>query len=81
MAQFKADIQGSRGSVSRLGGKTSGITGHIRGWESGIRIEGHHDEDLGDIFMVYQTSGSGFKAKDVLVGKLISGSFQSMENT
>ena len=81
MAQFKADIQGSRGSVSRLGGKTSGITGHIRGWESGIRIEGHHDEDLGDIFMVYQTSGSGFRAKDVLVGKLISGSFQSMENT
>ena len=81
MAQFKADIQGSRGSVSRLGGKTSGITGHIRGWESGIKIEGHHDEDLGDIFMVYQTSGSGFKAKDVLVGKLISGSFQSMENT
>ena len=81
MAQFKADIKGSRGSVSRLGGKASGITGHIRGWESGIRIEGHHDEDLGDIFMVYQTSGSGFKAKDVLVGKLISGSFQSMENT
>ena len=81
MAQFKADIQGSRGSVSRLGGKTPGITGHIRGWESGIRIEGHHDEDLGDIFMVYQTSGSGFRAKDVLVGKLISGSFQSMENT
>ena len=81
MAQFKADIQGSRGSVSRLGGKTSGITGHIRGWESGIRIEGHHDEDLGDIFMVYQTSGSGFKARDILIGKLISGSFQSMENT
>jgi len=81
MAQFKADIQGSRGSVSRLGGKTSGITGHIRGWESGIRIEGHHDEHLGDIFMIYQTSGSGFRAKDILVGKLISGSFQSMENT
>ena len=81
MAQFKADIKGGRGSVSRLGGKTSGITGHIRGWESGIRIEGHHDEHLGDIFMIYQTSGSGFKAKDVLVGKLISGSFQSMENT
>ena len=81
MAQFKADIKGSRGSVSRLGGKTSGITGHIRGWESGIRIEGHHDEDLGDIFMIYQTSGSGFKARDILIGKLISGSFQSMENT
>ena len=81
MAQFKADIKGSRGSVSRLGGKTSGITGHIRGWESGIRVEGHNDEDLADIFMIYQTSGSGFKTKDILIGKLISGSFQSMENT
>ena len=81
MAQFKADIKGSRGSVSRLGGKTSGITGHIRGWESGIRVEGHNDEALGDIFMIYQTSGSGFKSKDILIGKLISGSFQSMENT
>ena len=81
MAQFKAEIQGNRGSVSRLGHKTTGISSHTCGWESGIRVEGHHDEDLGDIFMVYQTSGSGFKAKDVLVGKLISGSFQSMENT
>ena len=81
MAQFKADIQGSRGSASRLGGKTSGITGHIRGWESGIRIEGHHDEDLGDIFLVWQTSGSGFKNRSVLLGKLVGDSFTAMENT
>ena len=81
MAQFRADIKGSRGSVSRLGGKTSGITGHIRGYEAGIRVEGHHDEDLGDIFMVYQTSGSGFKSPSILIGKLISGSFQAIENT
>ena len=81
MAQFKADIKGSRGSVSRLGGKTSGITGHIRGWESGVKIEGHHDEDLGDIFMIYQTSGSGFKSRDILIGKLIRNSFTALEDT
>ncbi len=81
MAQFKADIKGSRGTVSRLGGKTSGITGHIRGWKAGIKVEGHHDEDLGDIFLVYQTSGSGFKSRDTLIGKLIGGSFQAQENT
>ena len=81
MAQFKADIKGSRGSVSRLGGKTSGITGHIRGWESGIKVEGHHDEHLGDVFLVWQTSGSGFKGKNTLLGKLVGESFTAMENT
>tara|TARA_R100001530_G_scaffold12893_1_gene11969 strand:- start:355 stop:600 length:246 start_codon:yes stop_codon:yes gene_type:complete len=81
MAQFKADIKGSRGAVSRLGGKASGISGHIRGWESGIKVEGHHDEDLGDIFLVWQTTGSGFSGRSILLGKLIGGSFQAIENT
>ena len=81
MAQFKAEIKGNRGSVSRLGHKTTGISSHTCGWESGIRVEGHHDEDLGDIFMIYQTSGSGFKTANVLVGKLIGDSFQAIENT
>ena len=36
MAQFKAEIKGNRGSVSRLGHKTTGITSHTCGWESGI---------------------------------------------
>jgi len=81
MAQFRAEIKGGKGSVSRLGHKTTGISSHTCGWESGIRVEGHHDEDLGDIFMVYQTSGSGFKGKSVLLGKLIGDSFQAQENT
>ena len=81
MAQFKAEIKGNRGSVSRLGHKTTGISGHICGWESGIKVEGHYDEDLGDIFLVYQTSGSGFKRRSVLLGKLVGESFQAIENT
>jgi hypothetical protein len=81
MAQFRAEIQGGRGSVSRLGHKTTGITSHTCGWSSGIRVEGHYDEELGDIFLVYQTSGSGFKGREVLIGKLVGESFQSQENT
>tara|TARA_R100001594_G_C3905093_1_gene231883 strand:- start:72 stop:317 length:246 start_codon:yes stop_codon:yes gene_type:complete len=81
MAQFKAEIQGNRGSVSRLGHKTTGIQGHICGWNSGIRVEGHYDDDLGDIFMIYQTSGSGMKRREVLLGKLVGESFTSQENT
>ena len=81
MAQFRAEIKGGRGSVSRLGHKTTGITSHTCGWSSGIRVEGHYDEELGDIFLVYQTSGSGFKGREVLIGKLVGESFQSQENT
>ena len=46
MAQFRAEIQGNKSSVSRLGHKTTGIQGHICGWNSGIRVEGHHDEEM-----------------------------------
>ena len=81
MAQFKAEIKGNRGSVSRLGHKTTGIKGHVCGWDSGIRVEGHFDEELGDIFMVYQTSGSSASHRETLIGKLVGDSFQAVQNT
>ena len=81
MAQFKAEIKGNRGSVSRLGHKTTGISRHTCGWESGIKVEGHYDEELGDIFLVWQTSGSGFKKSSILLGKLVGDSFNAQENT
>ena len=81
MAQFKAEIQGYRGSVSRLGHKTTGIQSHTCGWDAGIRVEGHHDDELGDIFLVWQTSGSHRRHRDVLIGKLVGDNFQAQENT
>ena len=81
MAQFRAECKGGGKAVSRLGHKAPGISSHTCGWTSGIKVEGHYDEDLGDIFLVYQTSGSGFKGRDTLIGKLIGGSFQAQENT
>ena len=81
MAQFRAECKGGGNAVSRLGHKTTGISSHTCGWESGIRVEGHYDDDLGDIFLVYQTSGSGFKSASTLLGKLVGGSFHAQENT
>ena len=81
MAQFKAEIQGGKDSVSRLGHKTTGISSHTCGWNSGIKVEGHFDEELGDIFLVWQTSGSGFKRSSTLLGKLVGESFTAVENT
>ena len=81
MAQFRAECKGGGNADSRLGHKTTGISSHTCGWESGIRVEGYHDDDLGAIFLVWQTSGSGFKGKSVLLGKLVGESFQAQENT
>ena len=81
MAQFKAEIKGNRGSVSRLGHKTTGISSHTCGWNSGIKVEGHFDEELGDIFLVWQTSGSGLKKTSTLLGKLVGESYTAQENT
>ena len=82
MAQFRAECKGGGNMpVSRLGHKTTGISSHTCGWESGIKVEGYYDDDLGDICMVWQTSGSGFTGKSVLLGKLVGNSFTAIENT
>ena len=81
MAQYRAEIKGGRKAVTRLGHKTTGISSHTCGWDSGIRVEGRWDEDLGDVFLVFQTTGSGMKDRDVLIGKLVGRSFQAIENT
>ena len=81
MAQFRAECKGGGKAVSRLGHKTTGISSHTCGWDTGIRVEGHNDEDLGDIFMVYQTSGSRFSEASKLIGKLVGEAFHAVENT
>ena len=82
MAQFRAEIQGGRGSASRLGHKTTGIKSHTCGWNSGIRVEGRYDEDLEcDVFIIYQTTGSSFRGGEKMIGKLVGEKFVAMENT
>ena len=82
MAQFRAEIKGGKNMpVSRLGHKTTGISSHTCGWESGIRVEGHYDEDLGDVFLVWQTTGSSSMGSSTLIGKLVGDSFHAVENT
>lgn len=57
MAQFYGSIQGSAGEATRLGHKNSGITGHIRGWNVGARVDVTH-EDGRDVVRVFKTGGS-----------------------
>ena len=82
MAQYRAEIKGGKNMpVSRLGHKTTGISSHTCGWDSGIRVEGYYDEDLGDVFTVWQTTGSALTGKSILLGKLVGSTFNAIENT
>lgn len=67
MARFMADVQGTRGSASRLGGAASGIRSHTRGWDVGVLVVGS-DEDGSDVFTIYATSGSSGAHLTKLVG-------------
>lgn len=71
MAHFYADIQGGRGQATKIGHKSTGIAGHIRGWESGIQVKARYDQEKdSNIFEVYQTGGSNGSGLAVLLGTL-----------
>ena len=58
MSRFYASIQGSRGEATRQGTPKSGIEGHIRGWNLGIKVYGSIDDNGKDVFTVKLTTGS-----------------------
>jgi hypothetical protein len=65
MSRFYASIQGERGEATRMGHK--GIHGHIRGWGSGVKVQGFVNDDGRDLFLVYATSGSTGSGSDRLI--------------
>jgi hypothetical protein len=57
MSRFYVSTHGDqRAEVTRGGHRT--ITAHVRGWDSGIRVEGYIDGAGNDVFEVYRTGGS-----------------------
>lgn len=85
MSRFYASISGSaKTEATRIGSTNSGITGHVRGWTSGIRVDGGAREVGGvitdvDEFFVYATSGSGGGGKDQYIGVLRGNDFTPAE--
>lgn len=59
MSRFYASIQGdTNGEATRRGFR--GITGHVRGWNTGVEVDGGitDDDSINDSFTVTVTSGS-----------------------
>jgi len=76
MSQFYGSVRGSASSeATRQGGKSSGIEGHIRGWDQGIRVSGYVDDDGNEVFEVYTTGGSNDASSKVYIGELKDGVF------
>lgn len=58
---FYGSIQGNRGEATRGGSAQSGITAHPRGWNVGVRVDGHVlgvQDEADDTFDVRITGGS-----------------------
>lgn len=55
-ARFYGSIQGGRGEATRCG--ATGIEGHIRGWDMGVRVSMEVGENNQDEVVVYLTMGS-----------------------
>ena len=68
MSQFYASIAGNRGEATRQGTKSSGLTGHIRGWGLGAKVEMSHEKGE-DVCRVYLTSGSSGSSPSRLIGE------------
>ncbi len=58
MSHFYGDLQGSRGSATRCGTRSSGISSHPRGWNVGVKVEGRHGGGNYDVFEIDLTKGS-----------------------
>lgn len=68
MAQFYASIQGNRGMATRMGTKNSGLSGHVRGWNVGARVEMVHIDGQ-DVCRIYKTKGSTGRWSDELISE------------
>lgn len=59
MARYRGTVQGSRGQASRLGTEKSGIQSSTNGWDLGVSVTGHLEEDDDtDAFVIEITGGS-----------------------
>jgi hypothetical protein len=69
MARFYASIRGGRGTATRIGRQS--ITGHIRGWRTGVEVDCQPDIDSGrDVCFVYRTGGSSGAIRKELIAEV-----------
>ena len=59
MARFYGQLWGqAKSAASRIGGPSSGLHAHLRGWDIGVRVDITHDKQDEDLIAVSLTKGS-----------------------
>ena len=56
------------------------ITGHVRGWNSGVEIRAYVDEQDRDVFEVYRTGGSNGGLAPRMVARIVGDTVERMES-
>jgi hypothetical protein len=64
MSALYGTLSGEKKDITKCGHKV--LEGHIRGWDSGVRVVAKHT-DNGDIFCIYTTGGSNQTKPDRLI--------------
>ena len=68
MSRFYGTVHSSNfKTVASRRGHTD-VNGHIRGWDSGVKVHGYKATDDSDVFQIYITSGSGDSRRDRYLG-------------
>ena len=67
MAHFYGDIQGNRGQATRMGTPNSGLRGHLRGWDVGVKAFLRVNAAGNDEVQVYASSGPNGGRGDVYI--------------
>lgn len=69
MSQFYASIQGqAKTEATRTGTASSGISGHVRGWDLGVHTFGYTVADGKELYAVEVTHGSNGRGSNVPIG-------------
>jgi hypothetical protein len=69
--RFAGSVSGSDHSTTADRFSSQGITGHIRGWDTGIKVIASVNNG-DEVFDVYVTSGSNGGHNDKYVGRLVN---------
>lgn len=80
MAHFYVSTENSRGNQVTASGSKSGQTTHCRGWNGGVEVWAHVDDEGRDIFDIFRTGGSNGGARR-FIGAVIADEFVPAERT
>lgn len=71
MSRFYGNMKGARGETTRCGNAISGIHGHLRGWDIGVKVEVRENAYGEDIVEVWLTGGSNGSCPSLFLGRYI----------